>query len=529
VDLSIIILLIVASLFSSSVMLYISLATPIGPWIAPTLALAILLISKLFFVRKTALTQTLVIATAGGSIGGIVATAVGFSFPTLHFLNPMLFKQLLATPIYFIALLGSLIFVAGTFAYLLVSLLDERLINDESLPFPIGQMTYKLITMADVTKKSMQLIAGLAATSIFTLFQTGIYSFEGIGYTCSIFAPHALGFIMIPALQIRLDTLPMLLAIGFITGHVIALSLAVGLLSKIIFVDPCNRFFFSYLNNEFFLLSFCSGIVFIGMLESFFDLIKSFRNKKINLGLPSGFSLNKVFFNAFNCIALFVIAIVLFLLRFSLPAQLYLLATTLCCVYNIVHIAGRIGLAPLGRFATFVMVPAILIFGADPLLVTFIATFVEISCGVAVDLLFGRKMASLAGISMDDVRKYQAIGLISSCFFVAINFYFLAHYFGLGSDLLVAQRAQARALLVNIPSFNWYVVGIGIGFGLFLKKIRVNTVMVLGGLLMSPIICVALILGGVLAKLTRSRAEWEPFWSGVFASNSIIELLKSIV
>ena len=43
--------------------------------------------------------------------------------------------------------------------------------------------------------------------------------------------------------------------------------------------------------------------------------------------------------------------------QFSLFSQLYLLAFTILCTYQMLIIAGKLGIAPLGRFATFVLLP----------------------------------------------------------------------------------------------------------------------------------------------------------------------------
>ena len=51
--------------------------------------------------------------------------------------------------------------------------------------------------------------------------------------------------------------------------------------------------------------------------------------------------------------------------KFSIPYQAYLLALTALFAYQLAIIGGEFGLAPVGRFATFVMVPAMFIFGIN--------------------------------------------------------------------------------------------------------------------------------------------------------------------
>jgi len=53
--------------------------------------------------------------------------------------------------------------------------------------------------------------------------------------------------------------------------------------------------------------------------------------------------------------------------------------------------------------------------------------------------------------------------------------------------------------------------------------------LVLGGLLMPINITLGLVVGGLFALLPTDREEWYPFWSGVFAGNSIWMLIRTIL
>ena len=95
------------SIFSTAVMAYITMATPIGPWIEPTLVLLSTIIFRFIFRWSNSqkyYTNALGLSTSSGAIGGILATGFGFAFPTLYFLDPILFKSWLDNPVYFILL-----------------------------------------------------------------------------------------------------------------------------------------------------------------------------------------------------------------------------------------------------------------------------------------------------------------------------------------------------------------------------------------------------------------------------------------
>jgi hypothetical protein len=531
---SVFIISLLLTVFSTSVMAYISMATPIGPWIAPTLVLITSLLYRLFPYRSGSASNLIAYSTIAGSVGGIVATACGFSFPTLYFLNQELFLQWLASPWYFVGLVATLCFTAGSLGWFLADLWDNQLIVKSEMPFPIGQMIYKMIDVQESVRKSLQLMYGFISTIIFCQLQKGILGFARLlPQTYHVCSTTALGYVSMPSIVLRLDQFPMLWAIGFITGHVIAIPLAVGVLAKIFLVEPINDAFFETITPGDFTMAFCSGMVLWGTLLSFISLVGSY--KKL-----SGFltrSREKFTFSNFASLrqiivgGLTIIGSICFLtyFKFSMMAQLFLLIGTVICSYQIAIIAGKMGLAPLGRFATFVMVPSMLLFGLDAMQITIVATFVEICGGVTTDMLFGRKVGHLQSLQRTKVRYMQMFGLLVSACVVGIVILILSNHFGLGSQELCVQRAQARALLINFSAFDYYVLLLGALFSFGLKFISVNPVLVLGGLLMPINYSLILIMGGISTYFYRRPHDFEPFWSGVFAANSIWILIQALM
>jgi hypothetical protein len=536
------------SVFTTMVMSYISMATPIGPWMEATVVLLATLVFKTIFrVAQTKQMAAIGIATAAGSLGGIIATACAFSFPTLFFLDTELFASWLMQPIYFSCILGALVFVAGSLAFLLVNFFQKRFLEEPDMPFPIGTMVYKMIAAQNQMRKSLELVAG----AVCAIGIAGLQYVMGLPNKITLLPALGGGIFRIPHIFIQLDTLPMLWAIGFVTGHVIAIPLLVGVISKIIFVDPVQLFFFPVMTNANFVLAFCSGMVVQGALLSFFDLPKTLykAGKRIYWGIPfvlpvrqslgdggsaseGSVSKEKWAYLKQLPLIIFVTVLVISLLtwcNFSIVSQLYLVIFTGICAYQLLIIAGKAGIAPLGRFATFVMVPGLIIFGYSATQVTFVATFVELCGGIAVDLMFGRKMAQLAEIDRNTVQKYQWLGLLVSACSIGIIFWVLINHFGLGSTELFAQRAQSRALLINAYSFNWIVLLLGMLFSFMLKYLKVNSVLVLGGLLMPFDYSLPLILGGLSTYLVKDKEAQYPFWSGVFAASSILMIIKALL
>lgn len=540
-------------LFSTGVMSFISMATPIGPWIHPTVMLISVMIFTMFYKNNH---HNIALTVIGSSIGGILATALGFSFPTLFFLDPLLFNNLMQSPIEFSLTLFFLSLSAGLLGFFIAELFEHRFIIEQQLAFPIGQLVHTMINAQNQFRQGLYLIVGFISTFIFCMFQDGIWRIKSfIPRIINILAPINIGIIHIPAIQIEM--FPIYWAIGYITGSLITVPLILGACSKIFIVDVINNLFFSHISSVSFVLAFCSGMVLCGAIIGMADLpkliknlIKEFSNdsfvtlrqvqgervdkitrikalvvslsnhasnhmlEKINLSMLCIILLNFAFFTYF---------------KFNPLLQLYVIVFTCICAFQIATIAGKIGLAQLGRFATFVMVPAMFLFKLSFMQITIIATYVEICGGVTADLLFGKKLAHLHGISSIRVKKYQLVGIVFSSIAAGVIFWILINHFSLGSNTLFVQRSQARALLINAINFNYYVLFLGFIFGYILKKIKVNPMLVLGGLLMPFNISLGLIIGSFFNYVLKNKENWEPFWSGVFASNSIWVLIKALI
>ena len=157
------------ALLSSVVLAYISIATMIGPWIAPTLVLIASVLIKLWPSAKgiEKRNSELVLVQSIGSVGGILATAVGFTIPTLYFLDKNLFNSWLQSPLYFFAIISGISFSAGGFGIYLARLFGNRFVNKEKLPLPVGQLVYNMITSQSQAKQARNMFLGLFGTGIF--------------------------------------------------------------------------------------------------------------------------------------------------------------------------------------------------------------------------------------------------------------------------------------------------------------------------------------------------------------------------
>ena len=159
------------SFFATAINGYIALSTSLGPWIEATLVLVGMLIFYLFrgLGAHEKQVQALGLATAAGGIGGILATACGFSFPTLFFIDNAAFSMLMKNPAYFVLLLSSLALAAGSLGLMLATIFEHALIVRDGLPFPIGELVYKMISVTDSLRKAFSLALGFIGAQAFFL------------------------------------------------------------------------------------------------------------------------------------------------------------------------------------------------------------------------------------------------------------------------------------------------------------------------------------------------------------------------
>ncbi len=310
-------------------------------------------------------------------------------------------------PLFFVSFLGIFSFLAGFFGLFVADMAESALLDRQNLAFPVGQLVHKMISTQNQIRKAYELMVGFCATVFFSFLQGGIILSRSFIPKTITLVPAVQCFIFsLPRLVVNLDTTPMIWAIGFVTGHVIALPLAAGAVTSIFLVNPVQRIFFAHLSPMEFTLAFCSGIVLCITLMSIIGMPQQVLNSIKNLITCRHANQMKNYCNP-RLIAygiMIVAGLLLFFSYFGFPwyVQLYLIVCSTITTYQIAAIAGRIGLALLGRFATFVMVPAMLMFNINYVHMVLIATFVEMSGGVAADVLFGRKLRNFWNFTCND-------------------------------------------------------------------------------------------------------------------------------
>ena len=543
-------------------------ATGMGPWIAPTLVLMVGSFYRLYlgFSHESEINYNVTLVQTIGSVGGAVAMGVAWTFPVLYFLDPMIFNAWLATPLYFAGILTAFSLVAGGFGSWLGGIFANKLIVQEALPFPVSHMVHKTITSQGQGRQTVSLLQGMAASGFVCFLRDGLKFgslFNATAYLDRFGLHLAREYYLLPSWLGKEAVFminPTAWAIGFIAGFGIALPLLVGLVSKYLVLYPLYHHaqwlpmqIFPMMEEEIFSSSFCCGLALTELLlglsgfplmiylkikdlwqgncpsimQSFKKLFSSGEADEANKNkLPL---VSKLFESAEPWIVIAASMACMTYFKFPLLLQLFTLGATAMVTYQLCWMGGKLGVASAGRFITFVMLPALLIFKMNFIQITMLCTFVSISLMVAVNLLFGYKIGDLASVSHKKVKHYNWFGLLIAALAIGICFWFLCHHFQLGSADLFAQRSKSRALLIQTFGFNAIVLLCGGLYGFMLKPFGISPTMLLGGLLMPNSLSIALILGAACTFFVQKPKEHFPFWSGVFTSETLWLLLRIVV
>lgn len=525
------------TLFSGSVLAYVSVATMVGPWMAPSIAAMASLVLKSFRCQDAVKNTTVIQAI--GSVGGSIATGIGFAFPTLFFLDSKTFYQLLEEPRFFCLLVGLLCFVAGAFGIVLGTLFATQFLDNKKLPFPVSQMTYSVIGAQNNRKQAGGIFGGITLGALFALMRDGIGRVGG-------FLPKS--FSLFPSIlggEFVIMFWPTIWAIGFMSGVNLIAPLALGLLSKYFIIYPLHNHalylpfqLFEPMNLVSFVVAFCSGIVVCevaigigksgkggwmwlsGALHNSGKHLRSIRSLLAHVGMRS----KKIETIVLVASVVGCAHCLLTWLKFPFMAQVVFLGMSVLATYQICLIGGNIGLIHYGRFSTYVLVPMFLLFKLSALQLTVVCTFFNICAAVASDLLFDLKTGDLAQVSRRRMWLAQWVGLIATAVTIGFIFYLLFTNMQIGSPDFFAHRSQSKALLLQALHFDFRVVFLGVLYGMVVKSVGLSPTMVFGGIIMPNSISIGLMIGALGTLLVRRKEDYLPLCAGVFTSESLLIL-----
>lgn len=528
----------ILSILSQYIMAYISMTTSLGPWIEISTVLLSIILFRLFNFNKFDKynNKSISLITACSGISGIIATAVGFSMPVLYFIDSKVFNLWFANPWMFCFYIGFLTLSAGSLGLMGTNLFYNSLILDERLKFAIGDIVYSMIYGNNILYNIILFLSGSISIFVFFILQT----LKFFPKKMLIFKGYIFNILNFPPIELDFDLLPIFLCTGFIVGPIVS-SVFFGLIFKYLIIVPLYGIYpeiVKYLNldsvllvnfNEF-LNTFVTGILLFSIICGLYKFIV-LAFLKFDYYKPYKLNVRKNF-NLIEFVSILILNCVFFsYFEFSLLSQVYIIIFTFLSIHQLLIIAGKISIAPLGRYATLIMIPGLLIFGFDSVQTTLVVAFAEIASGVACDSMFSRKLACNASIDQKEMVFFNWMGLLISSLSIGLVFWLLISTFGLGeSSCLNVARARSRAMLINLSmeNFDLKVLFLGCFFGLGFNFLGINSALLLAGILMPTNAAIMLILGGFIACFFKNKERYYPLCSGAFTTNSLFIFFKTL-
>lgn len=527
------------AILASIVLLYISISSGIGPWVAPLIVLVAAALGKLFGVLRDDTGSRLVRIQAAGAHVGLLAVAIGFTVPTYFFVDRVGFMSLIIDqPV--MTCLGLAAFIAfwslvGTF---LGQIFAEHFLQDTSLKIPVAEVIKTTINASGERKEFLNLMRGVSAGSVLCIIREILKSklSTGLARFVQFFTVRFIGDIG----SVLVDAFaPSIWAVGFIVGPAMASAFFIGMISKLVVLEPLylllqNMQWGHGLSLEQYLAAVSSGLVltelFAGLVSMVFQCVFVLRERKVAQALSD--SLAKLWQKTkaicgnfqYELLGLSCCAGLLFFWgsgTSSVGLLFYLIFAIGMSVYQMTLIAGNIGLVQFGRFATFVMLPALVCFNVTSIQAIIISVVVAVVGAAAANMLFQFRLADDFHIPRSTMYRIQLISSIFGAVGIAVIFWLLCSHLTLGTKEFFALRGYQRALLIQSFNFDMLSLGIGLVFGFILRYLGVAPAMVLGGLLMQPGLVIAFVLGAMISHFVKNPKEHMATASGVFAAEAV--------
>jgi len=469
------------------------------------------------------------IASAGESL----AAGVIFTVPALLLLglNPSLFL------IFLVAATGGLLGV------LLMVPIRKHLIEDEhnTLPYPEGTACAEVLEAGEEGgKKAREVFLGMGLGALFKALPAGAKLYPG--------APSV--FLRPLKTLLGVDLSPALIGVGYILGlRISALVLAGGVLGWFVFI-PLIAWLkgIPVVNAEAVFDLWHTHIRYIGagavlaggivsLLRSGPAIAATLRHLRFGHGrrdLPLGV--------VFTGVALGF----LWLwwgpwFGLGLYGALFSVIFAFLFVLVSARIVGIVGSSsnPVSGMTIATLLVTSLIFvklGAQGttgmLQVLTLGAVVCIAAAIAGDTAQDLKTGFLVGATPWKQQIGELVGVLTSAVFIGWTLYLLHHAYTIGSRELSAPQATLMSLVVkgvfegNLP---WFLVGTGVFTALSVELLGIHSLPFAVGLYLPLELSTSLVLGGLVAHLTKNSNQGVLFASGLVAGDALTGILIALV
>ena len=151
-------------------------------------------------------------------------------------------------PLVFIGGVALLVFASGLLGMAVVYNVPFVWNDDTRYAFPVAQLVIRTFSIFGSMHQLLLLMWGIGTTILFHTAQALQWV---IPHTVIFLKQRVINsWFCLPQVLLNMNTAPMLWAIGFIAGNILVVPLIVGMLLKIVLMDPCYRLAFATTLSE---------------------------------------------------------------------------------------------------------------------------------------------------------------------------------------------------------------------------------------------------------------------------------------
>ncbi len=477
-----IILGIAGLLFITASSMYVALKAGALPW--PTVFVTVLSMTALRRAKGSTLQEINTTHTLM-SAGSMVAGGLAFTIPGLWILDTSNTITLIA--VMTASVVGALLGTLFTYIY------RPSLIEEQKLPYPIGEAAYQTLVSEKDKKSSSWLFSSLGVSGVFSF----VRDFWGkIPSVLTLFG----GTNVLPSLSLYLS--PMALSIGAIIGPILAGAWVIGMVLGYFVLTPIGittGLFSSVAEADSFRSSLGLGIMIgTGFAVALKALWSLFKNRKEKVRVKNE---NKAGVYAVLIIVISIVALTV-LTEMTLIESILTVAGVAVTTYLSSMLTGQTGINPMEVFAILVLL-AIHSLCKTGLTASFtIAASVAVACGLSGDVMNDFKSGSLVGNNPKDQTRAEAIGGIIGAIVATLVLFLMRKAFVFGSPDMPAPQAKAVAALsggLENPLSFW----IGVTVGLVLALLSLPSTAIGLGMYLGTYITTAVGLGALISWLIK--------------------------
>lgn len=421
------------------------------------------------------------------SAGAMVAGGLAFTLPGMWMLDPN--ASISTFSMISLTIVGTILGTAFT------SVFRRRMIEEENLPYPMGQAAYNTLSAGmEGGKNAKTLFTSMGASALFTAFRDGagkIPSLLKIMGGTAFFQP------------MYIWVSPMAVGIGAIIGPVLALVWFLGMVLGYYIITPvglATGMFADMAAAELFRQNLGIGLMIgtgLGVLvKAVYGLAKSKRSHKKE-------PLSKRSVTALSLIILLSMITLTLTTQVTFLETIPLVAGVFCATYLSSMLTGQTGINPMEIFGILVLLFVQFLFKPALAPAFTIVAVTAVACGLAGDVMNDLKCGYLLGADPKQQIIGEGIGGIVGSVVSVFVLLALKQAFGsFGTEALPAPQAAAVSAMIGGPKQGTaFAIGCIVGLVLFLCNIPTATLGL--GFYLSTAISTIMALGAIIAAIAK--------------------------